>query len=112
MRRLQLGHLVGGDLIVADDTNVEPCVQLAQALDQVPGERIVIVDQQDYDFPTSQLCRVGWGWALLAVASNWALAWVASNRVKQSAEAAMSYQPPSWKSTRAWELWLTVTTRP
>ena len=37
------------DLVVADDPQVDARVDLAQPLDQVVGERVVVVDQQDHD---------------------------------------------------------------
>ena len=40
--------LVERDLVVADDPQVEPRVDLAEPLDQVVGERVVVVDQEDH----------------------------------------------------------------
>ena len=45
--------LVERDLIVADDFQVDARVDLAEPLDQVVGERVVIVDQEDHD-------RIAW----------------------------------------------------
>ena len=41
--------LVERDLVVADDSQVDARVDLAQTLHQVVSERIVVVDQQDHD---------------------------------------------------------------
>ena len=46
--RLQGGDLVGRDLVVAIDAHVDGCIQLAQTLHQVVGERIVVIDEQDH----------------------------------------------------------------
>src|SRR5215813_7376544 len=60
-----------------------------------------------------QLCLLGIGWALLAVASYFfRVASSAGSLRRNSSEAVMSYQPPSAKSTRALPLKLTVITRP
>src|SRR5262245_52169025 len=119
MARLQLRHLLHRDLIVAMDPNVEPGVQLAQALNQVPGERIVVVDEENHDGwrvegggwrekrkdrlfpPPSTLhpprcypCFSGMGWALLTFELYLAFAVLVSSLRRQSVEAVMSYQPP------------------
>ena len=49
MRRCQGGDLVAADLIVAAHKNLHAGSDLAQSLHQIPGERIVVVDQQDHD---------------------------------------------------------------
>jgi hypothetical protein len=48
VRRLELAHLVGGDFVVTINAHVDGIVQLAQALDQVVGERVVVVDEKDH----------------------------------------------------------------
>ena len=45
---LQRRDLVERDLVVADDLQVERRVDLAEPLDEVVGERVVVVDQEDH----------------------------------------------------------------
>ena len=46
--RLQLRDLVDGDLVVAKDAQVDVRIHLAQALHEVVGEGIVVVDEKDH----------------------------------------------------------------
>ena len=64
----------------------------------------------DSDYELTLFRRIGW--ALLALASYLALAAAGSSLRRNSSDAVMSYQPPSWKSITALLLQLTVTTRP
>ncbi len=54
VRRLQLADLIRRDLIVAEDPHVQRRVQLAQALHEVVGEGVVVVDEKDHGVPRSQ----------------------------------------------------------
>src|SRR5262249_1201146 len=56
--------------------------------------------------------RAGTGWALFAFASYLPFASSALTLVRQSADAVISYHPPSAKSISARPLQFTVTTRP
>src|SRR6478672_9476645 len=47
MTRLLRCDLVAGNLIVAMDLDVDARIDLAQALDEVVGERVVVVDQEN-----------------------------------------------------------------
>ncbi len=48
MRRIQGLDLRHRDLIVAVNLQIDARVNLAQALDQVVSERIVVIDEQDH----------------------------------------------------------------
>src|SRR5438309_8604214 len=45
---LSFENLIDGDLIVAEDLNVEPRIDLAQPLDKVVRERVVVIDDEDH----------------------------------------------------------------
>ena len=47
--RLQGQSLAGADLIIADHLRL--CAQFPQEMEQIPGEAVVIVDQQDHSAP-------------------------------------------------------------
>src|SRR5580693_7383605 len=46
--RLQLPDLFDGDLIVARDTDFQTRINLAQSLDEVVGERVVVIQNEDH----------------------------------------------------------------
>ena len=65
---LQGFDLLGRDLIVAKDLDLQRRVQFAQSLHQVVGKRIVVIDQNDHlAFRDSQIGAV----AVPAGAAGW-----------------------------------------
>jgi hypothetical protein len=48
VRRPQRGDLVDRHLVVAENLQPDVRIQLAQALHQVVGERVVVVDEDDH----------------------------------------------------------------
>ena len=48
------GNLVRGDLVVPVDLDVQPIVDLPQSLDEVVGEGVVVIDEEDHGGQTEE----------------------------------------------------------
>src|SRR5690606_28565673 len=87
--RLQAGHLLDGDAVVPVDRLGRP--QLAQVLDQVVGEGVVVVDHDDHQSPSSAISSA----RIRARALFWA------SRYSAAGSESATMPAPAWMKTRS-----------